>query len=72
LPVNGLLYELDGLREGPRMHAPVGDGEGQGGEQWTEVAREVIEKRIAAYPDGSVRSVDVHLYSSQCAKEGRS
>lgn len=36
------------------MHAPVGDENGQGGETWTEVAREVIEKRIAAYPDGSV------------------
>lgn len=48
------------------MHAPVpdahgaqegaeGGGGGEGGEVWTDVAREVIEKRIAAYPDGSVR-----------------
>ncbi len=47
LPVNGVLYELDGLRSSPIMHAAVE-------EEWLDVARETIEKRIATYPPGSV------------------
>lgn len=47
LPVNGVLYELDGLRPNPIMHAAV---EGD----WLDVARETIEARIATYPPGSV------------------
>jgi ubiquitin carboxyl-terminal hydrolase L5 len=47
LPVHDVLYELDGLRRTPVMHAAV---EGD----WLETARETIEARIAAYPAGSV------------------
>lgn len=48
LPIRDVLYELDGLRRMPVMHAPVeGDG-------WLDQARETIEARIAAYPAGSV------------------
>ena len=47
LPVNGVLYELDGLRRTPLMHAAVGDG-------WLDEARETIEARIGTYPSGSV------------------
>ncbi|WOO79201.1 Ubiquitin carboxyl-terminal hydrolase isozyme L5 [Vanrija pseudolonga] len=47
LPVNGVLYELDGLRAAPIMHAAV---EGD----WLDQARETIEARIATYPPGSV------------------
>jgi ubiquitin carboxyl-terminal hydrolase L5 len=47
LPKNGLLYELDGLRTGPIMHAAVED-------DWLGVARETIEQRISTYPSGSV------------------
>lgn len=47
LPVNDVLYELDGLRKAPVMHAAV---EGD----WVDTARETIEARIAAYPAGSV------------------
>lgn len=47
LPVNDILYELDGLRRSPIMHAPVED-------DWLNTARETIEQRIATYPAGSV------------------
>ena len=48
VPVNGLLYELDGLRGSPIMHAAVD------GDSWIEVAKEAIEARIATYPPGAV------------------
>lgn len=48
LPVNGVLYELDGLRPSPIMHAACDDGD------WLDEARETIEARIATYPPGSV------------------
>lgn len=47
LPVNGVLYELDGLRRTPVMHAAVEH-------DWLVQARETIEARIATYPPGSV------------------
>jgi len=47
LPVNGVLYELDGLRSSPLMHAAVDD-------DWLEQARETIQARIETYPPGSV------------------
>lgn len=47
LPINDILYELDGLRRFPIMHAPV---EGD----WLDTVRETIEQRIATYPAGSV------------------
>jgi ubiquitin carboxyl-terminal hydrolase L5 len=49
LPVNGVLYELDGLRKDPIMHAAV-DESGD----WLNVARETIQARIETYPAGSV------------------
>ncbi|WVR04462.1 hypothetical protein IAU60_001465 [Kwoniella sp. DSM 27419] len=51
LPVNGILYELDGLRRNPIMHAPVTEGENG---EWLETARETIEQRIGTYPPGSL------------------
>lgn len=49
VPVSGVLYELDGLRDSPVMHAALeDDGE------WLEKARDTIEKRIATYPPGAV------------------
>jgi len=48
VPVNGVLYELDGLRKSPLMHAAVE------GDEWMDQARETIEQRIATYPPGSV------------------
>jgi hypothetical protein len=55
VPVLGQLWELDGLRNAPIKHGPVDEGKGEGeGEGWVKKAREVIEKRIATYPEGSV------------------
>lgn len=68
VPVNGHLYELDGLKEHPVKHAKYDDDAGEG---WLRVARsasvfvvrahldsvhrETIESRIATYPEGAVR-----------------
>ncbi|WWC87094.1 uncharacterized protein L201_001980 [Kwoniella dendrophila CBS 6074] len=52
LPVNGILYELDGLRKNPIMHAPIDESLGE--DAWLEVARETVENRIATYPPGSL------------------
>ncbi|EJD37071.1 cysteine proteinase [Auricularia subglabra TFB-10046 SS5] len=49
LPVNGALYELDGLKEHAVRHAAVSEGE-----RWVDVARETIEARIATYPQGAI------------------
>jgi len=48
LPVNGILYELDGLQKDPLMHAAVDE------DNWLDVARETIQARISTYPMGSV------------------
>ncbi|GHJ84479.1 hypothetical protein NliqN6_0881 [Naganishia liquefaciens] len=50
VPVQGCLWELDGLRRGPIRHGAV-DEQGEG---WLGKAREVIEKRIATYGEGSL------------------
>jgi ubiquitin carboxyl-terminal hydrolase L5 len=39
IPINGRLYELDGLQEGPLDHGAI-EGE------WLDAAREIIQKRI--------------------------
>ncbi|KAL7424369.1 hypothetical protein Q5752_000051 [Cryptotrichosporon argae] len=64
VPVNGCVYELDGLRPAPLMHAAYNDaaadvdmgGEGEGGvnQDWLDKAREIVEERIARYPPGSL------------------
>lgn len=41
VPINGRLYELDGLKEGP-----IDLGEIPAGIDWTEVVRPVLEKRM--------------------------
>ncbi|KZV91001.1 cysteine proteinase [Exidia glandulosa HHB12029] len=49
LPVAGSLYELDGLKPHAVRHAPVpssGD--------WTSIAAETIQARIATYPPGAI------------------
>ncbi|KAJ9114932.1 hypothetical protein QFC20_001306 [Naganishia adeliensis] len=50
VPVQGCLWELDGLRRGPVRHGVVDER----GEGWIGKAREVIEKRIATYGEGSL------------------
>ncbi|WVQ69027.1 uncharacterized protein L199_007239 [Kwoniella botswanensis] len=50
LPINGILYELDGLRRNPIMHSPIDEENGD----WLNNARETVEGRIATYPPGSL------------------
>jgi ubiquitin carboxyl-terminal hydrolase L5 len=50
LPVTGVLYELDGLKEYAVRHGAWEEG----GEGWLSKAREVIEARIATYPGGAL------------------
>jgi ubiquitin carboxyl-terminal hydrolase L5 len=52
LPINGVLYELDGLQRSPLMHAGVDEVEGEG--DWLTQARDTIQARIETYPPGSV------------------
>lgn len=48
LPIDGRLYELDGLKEGPIDLGAIGDG------NWLDVVRPVIEKRIQKYSEGEI------------------
>jgi len=48
LPINGRLYELDGLKEGP-----IDLGSVEGG-NWLDAVRPVIEKRIQKYSEGEI------------------
>ena len=49
-PVNGVLYELDGLREAPISHGPCG-----GWADFPEKVAPVIERRVARHPAGEIR-----------------
>lgn len=53
LPINGKLYELDGLKREAVSHGDLnGDAKSIA---WLMQAAETIQKRIAMYPGGSVR-----------------
>ena len=41
IPIDGRLYELDGLKEGPIDHGVIPEGK-----DWTEVVRPVLQDRI--------------------------
>uniref|UniRef100_A0A336KPI1 ubiquitinyl hydrolase 1 n=1 Tax=Culicoides sonorensis TaxID=179676 RepID=A0A336KPI1_CULSO len=49
IPINGRLYELDGLKEGPIDLGAVGDGQ-----SWLDVVRPIIEKRMQKYNEGEI------------------
>lgn len=49
VPVNGVLYELDGLQEGPIPHGPVTE------DTWLARAREVVQTRIQRYAQTEIR-----------------
>ncbi|KAG9483413.1 hypothetical protein GDO78_009368 [Eleutherodactylus coqui] len=49
VPVNGRLYELDGLRDGPIDLGPCNL------DDWISVVRPVIEKRMQKYCEGEIR-----------------
>ncbi|KAJ1958614.1 hypothetical protein GGI12_004686 [Dipsacomyces acuminosporus] len=48
VPVDGRLYELDGLRPGPIDH-------GLAGNSWLDMVGEVIQKRMSEYAQGEIR-----------------
>ncbi|KAL4074329.1 hypothetical protein J3A83DRAFT_4235169 [Scleroderma citrinum] len=50
IPVLGSVYELDGLKPWPVRHGDYEDSN----EGWLRKAREVIEARIAGYPQGAI------------------
>lgn len=47
VPINGRLYELDGLKEGPIDWGETGDN-------WFDVARPLIQRRIKKYSEGEI------------------
>jgi len=49
MPIGGRLYELDGLREGP-----IDLGEIKSEQNWIDVVRPIIEKRMQRYSDGEI------------------
>lgn len=49
VPVNGRLYELDGLKEGPIDLGTVGTDQ-----DWLNVVRPIIEKRMEKYSEGEI------------------
>nr|CAG4641052.1 EOG090X0A33 [Eulimnadia texana] len=50
VPIDGRLYELDGLKDGPVDLGPVPNAD-----EWIDVVRPVIEKRIQRYSAGEIR-----------------
>lgn len=49
VPIDGRLYELDGLKEGPMDLGACGEGQA-----WLDAARPIIEKRIQKYSEGEI------------------
>lgn len=49
VPINGRLYELDGLKEGP-----IDLGVIPPGQDWVNVVRPIIQKRIDKYSEGEI------------------
>ncbi|CAH2035448.1 unnamed protein product, partial [Iphiclides podalirius] len=49
MPIDGRLYELDGLRDGPIDHGAVAPEQ-----DWLDVVRPIIMKRINVYTEGEI------------------
>lgn len=50
IPIDGRLYELDGLKEGPIDLGTVGPDQ----DDWLNVVRPIIEKRMEKYSEGEI------------------
>ncbi|XP_034943146.1 ubiquitin carboxyl-terminal hydrolase isozyme L5 [Chelonus insularis] len=49
IPIDGRLYELDGLEDGPMDLGPCPPGD-----QWVQAAKPIIQKRINKYNEGEI------------------
>ncbi|XP_037941473.1 ubiquitin carboxyl-terminal hydrolase isozyme L5 [Teleopsis dalmanni] len=49
VPIDGRLYELDGLKEGPVDLGAIATGQ-----NWIDVVRPIIEKRMQKYQEGEI------------------
>lgn len=49
VPIQGRLYELDGLKEGPLDHGVIPESG-----DWLELAKPIIEQRMAKYAAGEI------------------
>ncbi|XP_073843991.1 ubiquitin carboxy-terminal hydrolase L5 [Musca autumnalis] len=49
VPIEGRLYELDGLKEGPIDLGAISEGQ-----NWIDVVRPIIEKRMNKYSEGEI------------------
>lgn len=49
IPIDGRLYELDGLKEGPIDLGAIATGQ-----NWLDVVRPIIDKRIKKYSEGEI------------------
>uniref|UniRef100_A0AC34QUL2 Ubiquitin carboxyl-terminal hydrolase n=1 Tax=Panagrolaimus sp. JU765 TaxID=591449 RepID=A0AC34QUL2_9BILA len=63
LPINGHVYELDGLRG-----APIDLAEIKEGEDWLKTIRPIIEKRIQKYTEGEIHFNLMAVISDRKAK----
>ena len=57
VPINGRLFELDGLKRFPIDHGPINEGE-----DWTEKLREVITERLGIATGAESVSLEEYVY----------
>jgi len=60
MPIDGRLYELDGLKDGPMDLGAI-----ETGADWTDVARPIIEKRMQKYSNDEIHFSLLALVSDQ-------